>query len=83
MAAVAGEAGMAKFGIGQSVRRVEDQRLITGRGPLYRRHQPRRPGVARRRPLAPRPCPDHGDRTDAAKAAPGVLAVVTGADLEA
>src|SRR5690242_7336349 len=71
---------MAKFGIGQAVRRVEDQRFLTGHGryiddisvpgQVY--------GVALLSPHA------HAriKRVDVAKAkaAPGVLAVLTGAD---
>ncbi len=74
---------MGKFGVGQAVRRLEDQRLITGagrytddisvEGQCY--------GVVVRSPLA------HARvvRLDleAAKASPGVLAVYQGADLEA
>ncbi len=74
---------MAKFGVGQPVRRVEDQRFITGQGrytddidiagQAY--------GYVLRSPEA------HARITsidlEAAKAAPGVLAVITGADIEA
>jgi carbon-monoxide dehydrogenase large subunit len=74
---------MAKFGVGQPVRRVEDQRFVTGRGryaddinvagQVY--------GYVLRSPEA------HAriDAIDvaAAKTAPGVLAVITGADLAA
>ncbi len=74
---------MAKFGVGQSVRRVEDQRFITGHGrytddidiagQAYG-HVVRSPEAhARIRALD----------IEAAKAAPGVLAVITGADVEA
>ncbi len=47
---------MAKFGIGQSVRRVEDPRSPHRRRSLHRRHQarPRRPGL--RAALAACPC---------------------------
>src|ERR671919_625238 len=79
----AGEGIMAKFGVGQSVRRVEDQRFITGSGrytddinlpgQAY--------GYALRSPEA------HarivGIDVAEAKAAPGVLAVITGAEIEA
>ena len=72
---------MAKFGIGQPVRRVEDQRLITGHGRYSddislagEAH-----GYVLRSPHA------HARITSidtaAAKAAPGVLAVLTAADL--
>jgi carbon-monoxide dehydrogenase large subunit len=74
---------MAKFGVGQSVRRVEDQRFITGSGrytddidiagQVY--------GCVVRSPEA------HARiaalDVEAARAAPGVLAVITGADIEA
>ena len=74
---------MAKFGAGQSVRRVEDQRFVTGSGrytddidvagQVY--------GYVLRSPEA------HARigaiDAAAAKAAPGVLAVITGADLVA
>jgi len=74
---------MAKFGVGQPVRRVEDQRLLTGNGrytddinldgQVY--------GHVVRSSMA------HGRirgiDTAAAKAAPGVLGVYTAADLEA
>jgi carbon-monoxide dehydrogenase large subunit len=74
---------MAKFGIGQSVRRVEDERLITGRGRYTDDiNLPRQAWlVVVRSPMA------HARigavRTEAAKAAPGVLMVATAADLEA
>jgi aerobic carbon-monoxide dehydrogenase large subunit len=71
---------MAKFGVGQPVRRVEDQRFITGggrytddidlEGQAYL-HVVRSPEAhARIRAID----------IDAAKAAPGVLAVITGAE---
>jgi len=74
---------MAKFGLSQSVRRVEDPRLLTGRGQYTddismpgQAH-----GIVLRSPHA------HARitamDTAAAKAMPGVLAVITGADLEA
>jgi carbon-monoxide dehydrogenase large subunit len=74
---------MAKFGVGQSVRRVEDQRFITGSGrytdDIYLPGQAY--GYALRSPEA------HARivRIDIAqaKAAPGVLAVITGAEIEA
>jgi carbon-monoxide dehydrogenase large subunit len=74
---------MAKFGVGQSVRRVEDQRFITGSGrytdDIYLPAQAY--GYALRSPEA------HARivRIDIAqaKAAPGVLAVITGAEIEA
>jgi carbon-monoxide dehydrogenase large subunit len=74
---------MAKFGVGQSVRRVEDQRFITGNGrytddinlpgQAY--------GYALRSPEA------HAKIAsidiDEARLAPGVLAVITGAEIAA
>ncbi|WP_270935032.1 xanthine dehydrogenase family protein molybdopterin-binding subunit [Falsiroseomonas oryzae] len=74
---------MAKFGLSQSVRRVEDPRLLTGRGRYTddiglpgQAH-----GVVLRSPHA------HARiaaiDTAAALAVPGVLAVITGADLRA
>ena len=74
---------MNKFGAGQSLRRVEDARLLTGGGrftddidlvgQLY--------GVVVRSPLAHAVI--ESIATDAAEAAPGVAAVLTGAELEA
>ena len=70
---------MAKFGIGQPVRRVEDQRLITGQGRFTDDiNLPARPTAtccAHRTAHARIP----GLDTAAAKAAPGVLLVATGA----
>ncbi|MDX6751614.1 xanthine dehydrogenase family protein molybdopterin-binding subunit [Geminicoccaceae bacterium 1502E] len=74
---------MAKFGIGQPVRRVEDQRLLTGKGRYT--DDINLPGQAwgyvLRSPHA------HARinklEVSAARAAPGVLAVVTGADMAA
>jgi carbon-monoxide dehydrogenase large subunit len=72
-----------KFGVGQSVRRVEDRRLLTGNGRYTDDIQPKRQAVAHflRSPHA------HATftRIDTARAAkaPGVLGVYTGADLEA
>jgi carbon-monoxide dehydrogenase large subunit len=74
---------MAKFGLSQSVRRVEDPRLLTGRGRYTddigmpgQAH-----GIVLRSPHA------HARitaiDTAPAKAVPGVLAVITGADLKA
>ncbi len=72
---------MGKFGIGQSVRREEDPRLLTGRG--YYVNDVNLPNQAYvhilRSPYA------HAEirsiDTTEAKAAPGVLAVFTGADV--
>jgi carbon-monoxide dehydrogenase large subunit len=71
---------MAKFGVGQPVRRVEDQRFITGggrytddidlEGQAYL-HVVRAPEAHARISAI---------EIDAAKAAPGVLAVITGAE---
>jgi len=74
---------MGQFGIGQSVRRVEDERLVTGQGAYV--DDIVLPRMAHafllRTPLA------HAviKRIDveAARAAPGVIAILTGADCEA
>ncbi|WP_376090881.1 xanthine dehydrogenase family protein molybdopterin-binding subunit [Roseomonas sp. CCTCC AB2023176] len=74
---------MNKFGIGQPVRRREDPRLLTGRGRYTDDFDP--PGCAQavilRSPHA------HARilsiKTDAARAAPGALAVLTGQDADA
>jgi len=72
---------MAKYGVGQPVRRTEDPRLLTGRG-KFNDDLPRdgeAMGFVLRSPHA------HADirsiDTAAAKAMPGVLAVLTGQDL--
>jgi carbon-monoxide dehydrogenase large subunit len=74
---------MAKYGIGQAITRREDQRLITGTGQYV--DDIARPGEAHavlvRSPHAHARIA--GIDTQAAKAAPGVLAVYTGADLQA
>lgn len=74
---------MAKFGIGDSVRRLEDPRLLTGGGRYTddtKLSQKAARMVVLRSPHA------HADirkvDTAAAKKAPGVLAVFTGADVE-
>src|SRR5919205_1039426 len=74
---------MAKFGIGQSVRRLEDPRLLTGGGRYTddtRLSQPAARLYVLRSPHA------HADirkiDTAAARKAPGVLAVFTGAEVE-
>jgi len=74
---------MAKFGIGQSVRRVEDQRFVTGHG-RYTDDINLEGQVW----LAVVRSPEAHARirsldVEAAKAAPGVLAVLTGAELDA
>ena len=74
---------MVKFGVGQSVKRVEDPRLLTGNGRYTDDIQVKRQAHAHfvRSPHA------HASftRIDTSKAAaaPGVLAVITGADLKA
>jgi carbon-monoxide dehydrogenase large subunit len=74
---------MAKFGLSQSVRRVEDPRLLTGRGRYT--DDIAMPGeaigVVLRSPHAHAKITSLD--TSAAKAVPGVLAVITGADLQA
>jgi hypothetical protein len=74
---------MAKFGIGQSVRRVEDPRLLTGGGRYTddtRLNAPALRAYVLRSPHA------HADithlDTTAAKAAPGVHLVLTGEDVK-
>jgi carbon-monoxide dehydrogenase large subunit len=73
---------VAKFGIGQPVPRLEDPRFITGRGryvdDIEMPHQCH--GVLVMSPHAHARITSIG--TVAAKAAPGVLAVLTGADAE-
>jgi len=74
---------MAKFGIGQSVRRVEDQRFVTGHGQYTDdiNLDGQAYGCVVRSPEA------HARirslDVEAARSAPGVLAVITGAELEA
>ncbi|HYM73282.1 MAG TPA: xanthine dehydrogenase family protein molybdopterin-binding subunit, partial [Stellaceae bacterium] len=72
---------MAQFGIGQPVRRVEDRRFVTGRGhyldDIVRPRQAH--AVFLRSPHAHARI--RAIDTGAAAAAPGVLAVLTGADL--
>src|SRR5262245_57058206 len=79
--AVRGDA--VKFGIGQSVRRVEDQRFVTGRGryvdDIDLAHQAYGVVVYSSHAHAGIKRVD----TSAAKAAPGVLCVLTGADAAA
>ncbi|MFL5332238.1 MAG: xanthine dehydrogenase family protein molybdopterin-binding subunit [Geminicoccaceae bacterium] len=74
---------MSKFGIGQPVRRVEDQRLITGKGRYT--DDINLPGQAHGYVLRSPTAHARITRLDtsAAKAAPGVLLVLTGADLDA
>ena len=74
---------MTKFGAGRSLRRVEDARLLTGGGRFTDDiNLPRQLyGVVVRSPLAHALIKSMA--TDAARAAPGVAAVLTGAELEA
>jgi carbon-monoxide dehydrogenase large subunit len=71
---------MAKFGIGQAVRRVEDQRFITGHGRYI--DDINLPGQAYGALVLSPHAHARIKRIDIAKAkaAPGVLAVLTGAD---
>ncbi len=74
---------MGQFGVGQTVARVEDQRLLRGHG---RYTDDTRPAGAAALALVRSPHA-HADiaaiDTEAARAAPGVLAVYTVADLDA
>jgi carbon-monoxide dehydrogenase large subunit len=74
---------MGQFGIGQSVRRVEDMRLLTGHGQYT--DDIDAPGAAHalfiRSPYAHARI--QSVDTDAARAAPGVLAIYTAADIRA
>src|SRR3979490_983577 len=74
---------MAKFGIGQAVRRVEDQRFLQGLGRYV--DDITLPGPPHRGTVLspPRPAPHKRHAVSKAKAAPGVLAVLTGADAAA
>ena len=68
---------MGEFGIGQSVKRFEDVRLLRGEGPFTRRESPARSrGVC-----APTAHALRAIDTAPALQAPGVLAVYTGADV--
>src|ERR1700761_9267385 len=71
---------MAKFGIGQAVRRVEDQRFVTGHGRYI--DDVNLPGQAYGALVLSPHAHARIRRIDVArvKAAPGVLAVLTGAD---
>src|SRR5919106_3868379 len=79
----AGEGIMAKFGVGQSVRRVEDQRFITGTGRYT--DDINLPGQAYGYALRSPEAHARITKIDVseAKLAPGVLAVITGAEIEA
>ncbi len=74
---------MAKFGIGQAVRRVEDQRFLTGEGRYI--DDINLPGQAYGVPVLSTHAHARIRRIDVAKAkaAPGVLCVLTGADAAA
>ena len=74
---------MAKFGIGQAVRRVEDQRFLTGRGRYV--DDIVLPGMAHGFNVLSPHAHARIKKIDVstAKAAPGVLAVFTGADAAA
>ena len=75
---------MAKFGIGQPVRRVEDQRFLTGQGRYV--DDIVLPGMVHGVQRAVAACPRPASRrstSSKAKAAPGVLLVLTGADVAA
>ena len=74
---------MAKFGIGQSVRRVEDQRFITGQGRYV--DDITLPGLCHGVTVLAPHAHARIKRIDTAKAkvAPGVILVLTGADAAA
>ena len=74
---------MAKFGIGQAVRRVEDQRFLTGQGRYV--DDITLPGMAHGVTVLSPHAHARIKSIDVskAKAAPGVLAVLTGADVAA
>ncbi len=74
---------MAKFGIGQAVKRTEDQRLLTGTGKFI--GDVNLPGQAHAYVLRSPEAHAEIQKIDAkaAKALPGVLAVLTGEDLKA
>ena len=74
---------MGKFGIGQAVRRVEDQRFLTGKG----RYTDDITVAGQKWLYVLRSPHGHADilslDVDAARAAPGVVGVLTAADMEA
>jgi len=74
---------MSKFGIGQAVRRVEDQRFLTGQGRYVDDMQ--LPGMAHGVLVLSTQAHARIKSVDTAqaKAAPGVLLVLTGADFVA
>ena len=72
---------MAKFGIGQAVKRVEDQRFLTGQGQICRRHRSAGPGLRRDRCFAACPCRDQAASTpQRRRPRPACSLVLTGAD---
>ncbi len=74
---------MAKFGIGDSVRRLEDPRLLTGGGRYTDDTKLSAPAARAYVLRSPHAHADiKGIDTAAAKKAPGVLAVFTGSDVE-
>ena len=74
---------MAKFGIGQSVRRVEDPRLLTGGGRYTDDTKLAGPAARAYVLRSPHAHADiKGIDTSAAKKAPGVLLVLTGEDVK-
>ena len=72
---------MIKFGIGQAVRRVEDQRFLTGQGRYV--DDITLPGICHGVNVLSPQAHANIKKVDAskAKAAPGVLLVLTGADV--
>ena len=71
---------MGEFALGQPVPRFEDPAAVARRRPLCRRHGTAAHGLRLCAALAACACAHPLDRHGAAKAAPGVLAVLTGAD---
>ena len=69
-----------KFGVGQPIRRVEDLRLLTGKGPLPGRPDAASADLVRVRALAARARADPLDRHRGGVARAGVVAVYTGTD---
>ena len=74
---------MAKFGIGNSVRRVEDPRLLTGKGRYTDDTKLSTPAARLYVLRSPMPMPTSSRiDTAAAKKAPSVLLVLTGEDVK-